>query len=293
MMGTKPPMAAVIVVFAVVVAVTYSQAAVVAPYTPVFYPSGDLQIQAYLYKPSGDGPFPVVIYNHGARHGRERNLVPQQHIGWLLTRAGYAVLVSERRGYGRSDGATWAEEVGGRKARVVPRLQEETGDVLAALDYLRTLPFVDMKRVGIMGWSFGGIVTLFSISRSSAFSVAIPQAGGALTWDGNPDVRSALIAAAEKATTPTLLMIAQNDRTTAPVTALAEIFKRRGVPHRAVIYPPFAPRRSDPDTPPGHRIFSEEGMNIWQNDALEFLGRYLGAASPGTSAGPEPVKPQQ
>ena len=95
MMGTKPPMAAVIVVFAVVVAVTYSQAAVVAPYTPVFYPSGDLQIQAYLYKPSGDGPVPVVIYNHGARHGRERNLVPQQHIGW----DGDEVLLGQRPAY--------------------------------------------------------------------------------------------------------------------------------------------------------------------------------------------------
>src|SRR5712691_10486336 len=43
-----------------------------AAYTEVFYPSGSLRIQAYLYKPHGDGPFPVVIYNHGSRPGRER-----------------------------------------------------------------------------------------------------------------------------------------------------------------------------------------------------------------------------
>ena len=36
-------------------------------YTEVFYPSGSRRIQAYLYKPNGDGPFPVVIYNHGSR----------------------------------------------------------------------------------------------------------------------------------------------------------------------------------------------------------------------------------
>src|SRR5713101_5453219 len=40
-------------------------------YQDVFYASGNLRIQAYLYKPDGDGPFPVVIYNHGTRNGRE------------------------------------------------------------------------------------------------------------------------------------------------------------------------------------------------------------------------------
>jgi alpha-beta hydrolase superfamily lysophospholipase len=55
-------------------------------------------------------------------------------------------------------------------------------------------------------------------------------------------VRSALAAAAEKTTTPTLLLVAENDRTTASITTLAEIFKKRGVPHRMVMYEPFMPR---------------------------------------------------
>jgi dipeptidyl aminopeptidase/acylaminoacyl peptidase len=67
-------------------------------YDEVFYTSGSLRIQAYLYKPDGDGPFPVVIYNHGTRDGRERESSPFPHIGRMLTRAGYVALVSERRG---------------------------------------------------------------------------------------------------------------------------------------------------------------------------------------------------
>jgi dienelactone hydrolase len=122
-----------------------------AEYTEVFYPSAQLRIQAYLYKPDGEGPFPVVIYNHGSRVGQERHSAPFEHIGRLLTRAGYMALVPERRGYGRSDGLTWPEDVGNNKARVVGRLNDETDDVLAAADYLRTLPFVDTRRVGIMG----------------------------------------------------------------------------------------------------------------------------------------------
>jgi hypothetical protein len=37
------------------------------PYMEVFYPSGPLRIQADLYRPPGNGPFPLVIYNHGLR----------------------------------------------------------------------------------------------------------------------------------------------------------------------------------------------------------------------------------
>jgi dienelactone hydrolase len=245
-------------------------------YSEVFYPSGSLRIQAYLYRPDGAGPFPAVIYNHGSRVGRERTSVRFEHIGALLTRSGYAVLVPERRGFGRSDGPTWQEAVRGDKARFVPRLDEETDDVLAALDYLQTLPFVDRKRVAIMGWSFGGIVTMFAASRSTAFAAAINQAGGALTWDGNGEIRRALAAAAEKIATPTQLMVAENDRTTASTTTVGEILKKRGVVHQMIIYGPFRPARPAGTIPAGHQVFSAQGVNVWQKDVLEFLGRHLG-----------------
>src|SRR5262249_19550502 len=90
----------------------HSQFAANSAYTEVFYPSGNLRIHAFLYKPKGDGPFPVVIYNHGSRSGRPRRPEPNEYIGSLLTRAGYAVLIPERRGYGDSDGPTLAEAIG-------------------------------------------------------------------------------------------------------------------------------------------------------------------------------------
>lgn len=255
----------------------HGQAAPGAPHQEVFYPSGPLQIQAYLYRPDGPGPFPAVIYNHGSRPpARERQSVRFEHIGRSLTQAGYVVLVSERRGYGRSDGPAWSQEVGVRKTSVVPRLQAETDDVLAAVPYLRTLPFVDGRRLGIMGWSFGGIVTLLAVSRSHEFAVAVDQAGGAMTWDRNPAIPTALLAAADRVTTPTLLLVAQNDRTTVSITAVGDVLQRRGVPHRVVIYPPFAPRQTLGDDAPGHQVFSAQGMSVWEADVLEFLGRHLG-----------------
>jgi len=244
-------------------------------YTDVFYRSGSLRIEAYLYKPDGAGPFPVVIYNHGSREGHERDSVPFAYIGSMLTRAGYVVLVPERRGYGKSDGAMWRDETQRDPARLVPRLQEEVDDVLAGIDYLRTLPFADTKRMGIMGWSFGGIVTMLATSRSSSFLVAVDQAGGSLSWDGNPSVRSALVTAAGKSTTPTLFLVAKNDRTTAAVTTVASIFEKRHLPHRLVVYEPFNPPVAGHADAPGHLIFSMYGASIWESDVVQFLDRYL------------------
>ena len=73
-------------------------------YETVFYPSGKLKIEAYVYKPEGAGPFPAVIYNHGSRAGRERVEMPFVYVGAMLAAGGYVVVVPERRGYGRSEG---------------------------------------------------------------------------------------------------------------------------------------------------------------------------------------------
>ena len=275
-----------------------SQSPADAAYTEVFYPSGSLRIHAYLYKPSGDGPFPVVIYNHGARTGRARRPEPNEFVGNLLTRAGYVVLIPERRGNGDSDGPTLAEAIGSDLGqRFVERVEAETDDVFAALDYLRTLPFADTKRIGMMGHSLGGIVTMFAISRSTTFAVAINQAGAAGAWDISAPLRSALIAAAEKATTPTLLMVAQNDRSTESITTLGEIFKKRGVSHRVIVYGPFTPQQvSWPgafNTAPGHEVFRAQGVHVWEKDVLEFLARYLSGASTKAPHGTDPAKSQQ
>lgn len=265
----RPSLLAAFVVFAA--ATSFGQAK--AEYSDVFYRSGTLRIEAYLYKPDGDGPFPVIIYNHGTRDGRERQSVPFQYVGTMLTKAGYVVLVPERRGYSKSDGMLWRDETHNDPARLVPRLQEETDDVLAAIDYLRTLPFADTKRMGIMGWSFGGIVTMLATSRSTAFLAAVDQAGGSLSWDANPLLRSALSSAASKSATPTLFMVAKNDRTTDSITTLAKIFEKRAVPHQLVIYEPFTPHTSVEAPAPGHVIFSSQGASIWENDVVQFLNR--------------------
>ena len=134
---------------------------------------------------------------------------------------------------------------------------------------------------------------MLAASRSAAFVVAVDQAGGALTWDGNAYLRHALVAAAEKSVTPTLFMVAKNDRTTLSITTIAEIFKTRGVPYGMVIYEPFTPAQGIRVAAPGHALFSEQGARVWESDLVQFLGRYLGATVSDKRDGAAAPKTQQ
>jgi hypothetical protein len=51
------------------------------PFEEVFYRSGALHIQAYLYRPASPGRVPLVIYNHGSRAGAERRSMPFRYVG--------------------------------------------------------------------------------------------------------------------------------------------------------------------------------------------------------------------
>jgi dienelactone hydrolase len=164
----------------------------------------------------------------------------------------------------------------------ISRFQAESDDVLHALDFIRTLPFVDQSRLGIMGCSFGRIVTMFAASRSTAFRAAVDQAGGALVWDSSAALREELLAAARQIRSPVLLMVAQNDRTTASITTLASSLKAQSPATELIIYPPFIPSQNPRNTAPGHLIFSEQGSAIWENDVRTFFAKYLGyVTSPG------------
>ena len=243
-------------------------------------------MEAYYYKPEGNGPFPLVIYNHGSRAGAERREVPFLYVANVLKNNGYAVLVPERRGYGLSDGSTFNEEVGSDVSdRMMRRFHEEASDVLAGLDFLKhgnsgrstgttTLADagqIDFRHVAIMGWSHGGIISLVTAGERHDFVALIDQAGGALTWNRSPTLQRELPGAARKIKIPALCMDAQNDATTNAVREVGDAIKASGEWEKTIIYPPFTPSSNPGNIAPGHLIFGIGGISIWQNDMLSFL----------------------
>src|SRR5260370_40480552 len=67
------------------------------------------RLQAWLWRPAGPGPFPVVVYNHGS----EPDPIAGTHgtVGPFFSQHGYAVLFPYRRGTGKSEGRYWGDEV--------------------------------------------------------------------------------------------------------------------------------------------------------------------------------------
>jgi len=246
------------------------------PYSQIFYKSGGLRIEAYLYKPSGDGPFPLVVYNHGSRDGQDRLEQPAMFVGRLLTGAGYAVLVPERRGYGKSDGPILRDEIGrDLGSRMLNRLHEEASDVLAAVDQIGSDRSIDTTRTALVGWSFGGIVSLFAARGSAAFFAVVDQAAGSLTWDHSPALQSALRDAAANIRAPLLCMDAKNDATTAAVKAACDAARSHGYAAELKIYPAFTPARNTSGAAPGHLVFTAQGVSIWGSDVVAFLDAHV------------------
>jgi dienelactone hydrolase len=245
-------------------------------YRDVAYQSGGLNIQAYFYRPAGAGSFPLVIYNHGSREHAEHKSVPWVKIAGLFVDAGYAVLIPERRGYGTSDGPTWSDAVGkDTGAAFIQRCNEEADDVIAAAAFAAQFPAVDHSRIGVVGWSLGGIVTMLAIARSTAFRAAIDQAGGALNWRRNPDLQAALEDAARAAKCPVMLMDSENDAAPEDIPSLADLMAKANLPHDSRMYPPYTPASNPGHMPPGHLIFEAAGIPIWGRDATTFLDAHV------------------
>jgi dipeptidyl aminopeptidase/acylaminoacyl peptidase len=113
-------------------------------------------IPVYVFAPkSPRGKAPMLIFVHGGVHGNFDTAY--SHIVRELIGQGYVIVAPEYRG-STGYGSDFYEQIDYGGA--------EIDDVKAARDWaVETLPNVDGKRVGIIGWSHGGYQTLMNILR--------------------------------------------------------------------------------------------------------------------------------
>ena len=115
-----------------------------------------MEIPAYVFAPltKKAEKHAALVWIHGGVHG-------DWGIGmWPFVRdavqKGYAIITPEYRGStGFGEAFYKAIDYGGK----------EVDDALSAVDYLKTLPYVDMDRLGAMGWSHGGFIVAHILFR--------------------------------------------------------------------------------------------------------------------------------
>jgi dienelactone hydrolase len=157
----------------------------------VVVPSGKLRLRAFLWKPSGTGPSPAVLFCHesggiDATHTAGLPITEaDEKLALLFLKHGYALLYPFRRGQGLSgnqapfmqDILQCEEATKGKEARqhlqFVLATTDHLDDVKAALSFLKTVPGVDAKRIAIAGHSFGGQVTLLAVERDNTVRAAM------------------------------------------------------------------------------------------------------------------------
>jgi len=116
-----------------------------------------MEIPVYVFAPlqkRGTAGHAAMVWVHGGVHG---NWTPN-YLPFIkeAVAKGYVVVAPEYRGstgYGAAHHN--AIDYGGK----------EVDDVLSAYDFLKTLPYVDSTRVGVMGWSHGGFITAHLLFR--------------------------------------------------------------------------------------------------------------------------------
>ncbi len=218
-----------------------------------------LEVYGFLVKPAGFNSakkYPMVVLPHGGpRRSWWATCVLEDWSGWLANQ-GYVVLMPNPRG-SEGRGADFVRanrmDLGGGDWR----------DIVAGLDHVLTLGFVDPDRLAITGWSYGGYLTAWGITQPEGrrFKAAVigagitnrlSKGGAAGSWSdvhyGDPQAiwrntqeffyRSPL-AHVSRVTAPTLIVHGDNDSKVAHNQAL-DFFnglKALGVPTEARIYP--------------------------------------------------------
>lgn len=120
--------------------------------------------------------YPVIMQVYGGPSGGGVKRAWQSATTQLLTEAGYIVFRLDNRGEGDRSAAF-------KQALYLKMGQPEIEDQVLGANYLRTLPYVDANRIAMMGWSYGGFMSLMALTEpkmglASAIAGAPPTEWG-------------------------------------------------------------------------------------------------------------------
>lgn len=225
-----------------------------------------IHLNTLVYTPPGQGPWPVVILNHGKAHGpaHMQKDEPYRRQARPFNMMGYAVIVPTRAGFGDS-GGSFAES-----CNTTALGRTDANSIAAVIDWIRTQPRFDANTIVVQGQSTGGLSSVALAERN------LPGVRAILDFAGGfkkcPDyigaARQAFKTYGERAKEPTLMIYGTND----------EYFEDQG--------PSFFPgyHQGNPDSElynvgvfmdNSHLLFGrKEGLKIWFPVVRKFLRKH-------------------
>ena len=247
----------------------------------VLVQSGSLRLRGLLWRPQGSGPFPAVLFNHGAGPAELPLAADRLALGPIFAGHGYVFLFLFRRGAGlsASEGANSYDVMRkalaerGQGARNEAQLQlleaDDVADALAGLALLRTTRGVDARRVAVVGHSFGGSLALLMAEHDSTLRAAVVYGAAGESWQKSPPLRKRLTTAVGRTVVPVFFIHAANDYSVAPGQALAGEMARLRKRHRVEIYPALG------QTVEAGHDFIFLAPSTWERDVFAFLNDHL------------------
>jgi len=229
--------------------------ALVTPELVTFPAHDGLQLSGWLYRPPGDtAPGPVVVSFHGGPEAQERPGFVSTYQA-LLSR-GISVFAPNVRG-SAGFGKKFVNLDNG------PLRVEGVKDIKDCVDFLVGRKIADSKRIGIMGGSYGGYMTLAGLTEFPDLFAAGADLFGIVNFEtffantepwmaaistveyGDPVTQKDLLASLspihklDRIKAPTLVLHGANDTNVPVVEAqqVVETLKKRGVPVDLVLFP--------------------------------------------------------
>jgi dipeptidyl aminopeptidase/acylaminoacyl peptidase len=213
------------------------------------------KVGAVLVKPVGyqaGRRYPLILYIHGGPASQDQHELDLE--SQVLAAQGYAVLNVNYRGSAGRDQAF-------QRAIYADWGHFEVVDLLAGVDAAVAAGIADPARLGIGGWSYGGISTNYTIATDPRFKAAVSGAGSSLQhsmygtdqyvfqynsemgppWK-NPDVWMKVsypFFKADRIKTPTLFLCAEADFNVpcAGAEQMYQALRTEGVDTQLIIYP--------------------------------------------------------
>ncbi|HLI88596.1 MAG TPA: dienelactone hydrolase family protein [Ktedonobacteraceae bacterium] len=223
----------------------------------VSFSSGARQVDAYLARPDGEGPFPGVVIIHEI-YGLNENI---RDIARRFANEGYAALAVDLF-TGRNRTICMFRFMGQMLLR--PLNNSSLNDLKAALTYLSTQPGIDNARVGAIGFCMGGGFAIAWACTDDRLKVIAPFYGA------NPRPFEAVARLC-----PVVGSYPEKDFTAAAGRKLDEALDRFNIRHDIKIYPGA---RHSFFNDQGSRYDAAASQDAWQR-VLTFFNEQIGAPS--------------